>query len=185
MLVRAPGGLGFVQDLVNTRYVGTLQPLDQLSDLDLGRNWLSAALRRRAVDGGFAVDVSIDDRDLTRLRELRATLIEAMGGPASTRASSASWQGPAVSTRMNDDGALTLEPQGDGYRYLAGRVAVDVFVAQQIGTWSRLKVCRNAACGIGFYDRSPNASAVWHDARVCGNAANLRASRARRRVTQG
>ncbi|MGY3230346.1 putative RNA-binding Zn ribbon-like protein [Luteibacter sp. HA06] len=32
-----------------------------------------------------------------------------------------------------------------------------------------------------FQNRSKNASAVWHDVRVCGNAINLRASRARHR----
>ena len=54
--------------------------------------------------------------------------------------------------------------------------------AQLTGDWHRLKVCRNDACGTAFYDRSRNSSAVWHDAVKCGNAPNLRASRARRRA---
>ncbi|MGV9881539.1 CGNR zinc finger domain-containing protein [Streptomyces sp. NPDC003006] len=45
----------------------------------------------------------------------------------------------------------------------------------------RLKTCRNPLCRVAFYDRSRNNSGVWHDVKTCGNAANLRAYRARRR----
>lgn len=68
---------------------------------------------------------------------------------------------------------------------MAGLVAGDVFVAQQTRTWSRLKTRRGDHCTIAFFDRSPNASAIWHDAKACGNAPNLRASRARRRTNPG
>lgn len=47
--------------------------------------------------------------------------------------------------------------------------------------WRRLKQCHNPDCRSTFYDRSKNTSGVWHSVKVCGNAANLRASRARRR----
>jgi predicted RNA-binding Zn ribbon-like protein len=40
-------------------------------------------------------------------------------------------------------------------------------------------------CPCAFYDRSRNNSRVWHDVRTCGNVANLRASRARRRAAAG
>ncbi|MFF1285457.1 CGNR zinc finger domain-containing protein [Streptomyces sp. NPDC058299] len=43
-----------------------------------------------------------------------------------------------------------------------------------------MKTCRNPACGEAFYDRSRNGTRVWHDMKTCGNALNLRASRARR-----
>ena len=52
---------------------------------------------------------------------------------------------------------------------------------QQAGTARRLKTCRNPRCRVAFYDRSRNASGVWHSVRVCGNAINLRAHRERRR----
>jgi predicted RNA-binding Zn ribbon-like protein len=35
---------------------------------------------------------------------------------------------------------------------------------------------------VAFFDRSRNNSGVWHDVAACGNAINLRASRARRRA---
>ncbi|WP_230981726.1 CGNR zinc finger domain-containing protein [Mycobacterium malmoense] len=44
-----------------------------------------------------------------------------------------------------------------------------------------MKRCRNHRCASTFYDRSKNNSGVWHSVKTCGNAANLRASRARRR----
>ncbi|TFV34142.1 CGNR zinc finger domain-containing protein [Streptomyces sp. T1317-0309] len=34
-----------------------------------------------------------------------------------------------------------------------------------------------------FYDRTRNNIGVWHSVRSCGNPANLRASRARKRVS--
>ena len=66
-------------------------------------------------------------------------------------------------------------------RLLAAIVLIEAFVAQQRDIWRRFKICRNERCCGAFYDRSRNTSAVWHDVRFCGNAINLRASRARRR----
>ena len=178
-LVRAPGSLGFVQDFINTAYVGSAQPIDPLVEPDDARSWLSEALRMRTATLGPIDSFTIEDRDVERMRELRATLravVADPGGPAA----SVGWRGPAVSTSFGIDGRLVLEPQGDGYRRFAGLVAIDVFVSQQAGTWSRLRICRNPRCAVAFYDRSRNASAVWHDARICGNAHNLRVSRARR-----
>jgi len=65
---------------------------------------------------------------------------------------------------------------------LASVVWGETLLAQRADTWRRLKLCRNAVCNSAFYDRSKNNSGVWHDVKMCGNAANLRASRARRRA---
>ena len=56
-----------------------------------------------------------------------------------------------------------------------------MLLAQRDGSWPRLKTCRNPHCPCAFHDASRNNSRVWHDVRSCGNVANLRASRARRR----
>jgi predicted RNA-binding Zn ribbon-like protein len=48
--------------------------------------------------------------------------------------------------------------------------------------WRRMKLCGNGRCAVAFFDRSRNNSGVWHDVAACGNAINLRASRARRRA---
>lgn len=166
--VRAPGGLGFVQDFVNTGYHGQAQPIDPLVDPDDARSWLAEALRLRAIDLGPTGKVTIDDRDVKRMRDLRRALTAIVDAGGS--ATAAGWAGPSVSTSIGADGTVAFEPQGDGYRRFAGLVAIDAFVAQQAGTWSRLKICRSARCGVAFYDRSRNSSAVWHDAKVCGNA---------------
>jgi predicted RNA-binding Zn ribbon-like protein len=79
-------------------------------------------------------------------------------------------------------GEVRLEPAGTGPERLSSAVWGEVFLAQQNDTWRRLKLCRNAPCSSAFYDRSKNNSGVWHDVKVCGNAVNLRASRARRRA---
>lgn len=91
-LARAPGGLGLVRDVVNTRYVGPAWPYDPFADLDRARPWL-------------------DERDLGRLRELRDTLAAVITDPSSA---ALPWQGPAVGTRFGADGVLRLEPQGAG-----------------------------------------------------------------------
>ncbi|MDT3725889.1 CGNR zinc finger domain-containing protein [Streptomyces sp. DSM 41972] len=56
-----------------------------------------------------------------------------------------------------------------------------VLLAQADGTWQRLELYREPACRSAFHDRSRNNSGVWHDVRRCGNAADLRTSRARRK----
>ena len=74
-----------------------------------------------------------------------------------------------------------LEPRGDGSRRVSAVVLIEIFTAQRLDNWRRLKICRNERCSVSFYDRSRNNSAVWHDSRECGNAIYLRASRARKR----
>ncbi|NUR09393.1 MAG: CGNR zinc finger domain-containing protein, partial [Nocardioidaceae bacterium] len=56
-------------------------------------------------------------------------------------------------------------------------------LAQADGSWPRLKTCRGRGCPCAFYDASRNNSRVWHDVHTCGNVANLRASRTRRRAS--
>ena len=58
-------------------------------------------------------------------------------------------------------------------------------VAQQAGLWPRLKLCHNADCRCAFFDTSRNNSGVWHDVSTCGNTANLRAFRERKRLLGG
>jgi len=57
----------------------------------------------------------------------------------------------------------------------------EIHEAQLKDTWRRLKACKNERCQGAFYDRSRNNSGVWHDVHTCGNIANLRASRTRRK----
>ncbi|WP_187976558.1 CGNR zinc finger domain-containing protein [Mycetocola sp. JXN-3] len=143
--------------------------------------------------------------DPARLRELRDALRAALtegavaaaesddhasGGPASTPAVDASADpapAPAgnppatITLGLRPDGTVAPTPAGTGWDAALAEVLLWVYRSQLEGTWPRLKVCRNPECGVAFYDRSRNSSGVWHDALVCGNVANLRASRARKR----
>ena len=67
---------------------------------------------------------------------------------------------------------------------LRGRVLVEMYNAQLIGTWRRLKVCHNARCHEVFFDQSKNNSRTWFDTAACANALNLRAYRERRKAAR-
>ncbi|MCV7101829.1 CGNR zinc finger domain-containing protein, partial [Mycobacterium palustre] len=120
---------------------------------------------------------ALTDADASRLRALREAVSRLVGGepPTGTAASF-----PASLT-LSSSGEVMLEPAGSGWRWLASALWGQILLGQRDGLWERVKRCRNHECGAVFYDRSKNNSGVWHDAKTCGNAANLRASRARRR----
>ena len=117
----------------------------------------------------------LDAGDLQLLRAFRDDLREVTarehdGAPDS---------GPAA-LQLGADGSVRLHPQETGPQALVMLVLAALLESQQAGT-ARLKTCRNPRCRVAFYDRSRNASGVWHSVRVCGNAINLRAHRERRR----
>ncbi|WP_167542659.1 CGNR zinc finger domain-containing protein [Mycobacterium europaeum] len=175
-LTPAPGGLGLVQDFLNTRGIAGYGP-DLLADISLAHDWVAGAvLAWSAARGVDLPPPTFDDAALVKLRALRSKLDslvngEAPGGPSAVPASLV----------LSDDGAVRLEPTGSGWRWLASALWAEILLSQQAGTWRRIKQCHNHHCGSTFYDRSKNNSGVWHDVKTCGNAANLRASRARRR----
>ncbi|WP_128642592.1 CGNR zinc finger domain-containing protein [Rhodococcus opacus] len=183
-LVHADGGLGFVQDLINTLPAGRPREADLLAELELTQRWLDGALARWGAESGVPQDrIVLDEKDLDGLRDLRTdvyALVRSHGadpGSALTRSVS-------LAARLTPDGVAILEPRGEGWRRVGAVVMLEVFRAQQLDTWRRLKTCRNERCRVSFYDRSRNNSGVWHDSRQCGNAVNLRASRARKRQRQ-
>jgi len=79
----------------------------------------------------------------------------------------------AAALQFGADGSVRLQPQETGPLALVMLVLAALFEGQQVGTGRRLKTCRNPRCRVAFYDRSRNASGVWHSVRVCGNAINL------------
>ncbi|MFG1927020.1 CGNR zinc finger domain-containing protein [Cryptosporangium sp. NPDC048952] len=179
----APSGLALVQDLLNTDApAGRPTPDDLLSNADSASSWAHATL------GPDAPSLTASDAEHLRTfrTTLRTTLHPGAEGAAAGAAATAVADGAgraAVEVGMASDGGIVARPAGDGWRYVVGAVLIAARDAQLTGEWPRLKVCRNDACGTAFYDRSRNSSAVWHDAARCGNAPNLRASRARRRTT--
>jgi len=186
-LSSAPAGLGFVQDFLNTRPTHPApsakpEPAsDLLADLDSAQRWLDGALQNWSQETGMPQSgVLLTEADLDKLCGLRAdltSLVRYTDQPHdATLLPSAS-----VFMRVGPDGTALLEPRGDGSRRVSAIVLIEMFSAQRLDTWRRLKVCRNDRCAVSFYDRSRNNSAVWHDSRECGNAVYLRASRARKR----
>jgi predicted RNA-binding Zn ribbon-like protein len=178
----APGGLAFVQDVLNTQPAGRPRKADLLGDLENAQQWLDGALASWSASNDAAQDrIVLQDRDLEPLRDLRADLHAVLATRADPGLAAAGLGSATVTARMNPNGTVKLEPRAEGWRRVAAIVLIEAFLAQQQDTWRRLKVCRNERCRAAFYDRSRNTSAVWHDVRFCGNAINLRASRARRR----
>ncbi len=175
LLQPAPRGLALVQDLLNTRDIGRKVP-DLLATVDLARSWLNDALPLDA-DRRWLIDLS--DRDLVGLRALRSDVQNLIAGSDNRSAASVVTK---LGLSRQPTGELRVAPTGVGGRRLASTVWSEIFLAQQADTWKRLKLCHQPACSSAFYDRSKNNSGVWHDVKMCGNAANLRASRARRKV---
>lgn len=175
-ITAAPGGLGLVQDFLNTRGIGAYGP-DLLADAALAGEWVADAVHAWSAARGIDVPVpTFDDGDLAKLRALRARLDSLVAGAAPSGLSAF----PAALV-VTDAGEVRLEPSGTGWRWLASALWAEILLSQQADTWRRIKQCHNHRCGSTFYDRSKNNSGVWHDVKTCGNAANLRASRARRR----
>jgi predicted RNA-binding Zn ribbon-like protein len=186
-LLPAPAGLALVQDLLNTRKIGPAGT-DLVDTAELADSWLPAAVWAWAADTGRPVGecdwaVRLSPRELTGLRTLRSDVLRLIAGEHLAVAGEPSErQLGKTELQVSASGDLRLEPTGTGWHRLAGSVWLEVFLAQQNGDWGRLKVCHNPVCGSAFFDRSRNNSGVWHDVKVCGNAANLRASRARKRL---
>lgn len=177
-LLPAPGGLALVQDFLNTAGIEGYGP-DLLAGSALAHDWVTGAVRAWSAARGLgAQPPPLGDADLSKLRALRETIAQLVAGEPPTGRGT----GPvAASLTLSKAGEVRLEPAGAGWRWLASALWGEVLLSQQDGTWRRIKRCHNPHCASTFYDRSKNNSGVWHDVKTCGNAANLRASRARRR----
>ncbi|MEU1699398.1 CGNR zinc finger domain-containing protein [Streptomyces pseudogriseolus] len=174
----AAGGLALVQELLNTRAIPPYGE-DVLAGEETGGRWLRDVTASWAEAHGWP-GPSGEPRpeDLDRVRALRERLAALVTGEAEpVRAPT------DVSLRpgLDEAGRVALVPVGSPGEWLEASVWAQVLLAQTDGTWRRLKLCREPGCRSAFYDRSRNNSGVWHDVRRCGNAANLRASRARRK----
>jgi CGNR zinc finger protein len=189
-LEAAPGVLGLMQDLLNTAGGGNPREADLLGDLAAAQEWTDSAVHQWSAVTDRAMPLVLLDADgLEELRAFRDDLHRLtayrpsaegegeVGGPVPIPV-----HGAAAALQLGEDGIVRLEPRGTGWRRLASLVLAATFEAQMADTRRRLKICRNPRCGVAFYDRSRNNAGVWDDVKTCGNAANLRAYRARRRA---
>jgi predicted RNA-binding Zn ribbon-like protein len=182
----APGGLALVQELLNTR--ATMHyGADLLLHADDAQRWLTEALATWSrVSGLPAPTLLISSNDVRSLRRLRTTFENVVLAAGKERLDGA--LPPAdvpVSLVPDADGWVRMVPTGRGTRWLASALWAEALLAQQAGLWPRLKLCHNADCRAAFFDTSRNNSGVWHDVSTCGNTANLRAFRERKRLLGG
>ncbi|MFE2636729.1 CGNR zinc finger domain-containing protein [Streptomyces scopuliridis] len=188
---QAPAGLALVQELINTRAIKEYAP-DLLADREAAEQWLTGAAgewaRIRGLDSPDCALSPSDPRALRDLRESFERLLATTAPPSDTDPGAgvapraASGRGVTVRLAPDEAGQVQLLPVGRGRGWLESALWSETLLAQRAGTWPRLKICRNGECGSAFYDTSRNNSGVWHDVRICGNAANLRASRQRKRI---
>ncbi len=175
----APGGMRLLQDLVNTRPPEGAPHPDLLRDAETASAWLAVAMRTWSERSGQdAPDATVTERELPALRAFR----EQLGAWLADRERPLATPERAIAVGLAD-GRATHRPRRGGADGLVALVALELLMAQHAEAPPRLKACANPDCGAAFYDRSRNLSRVWHDVRTCGNQANLRASRARRRDT--
>lgn len=184
----APAGLALVQDLVNTHAVER-DGADLLAGHATAQQWLQEASRQWAYDRGLEpADLTLPETDLEALRNLRASVQELLSIPPDRRPAGPAGPPSAVTQRaqvylVTDElEQVAMIPVGTGASWLASAIWSEILLAQRTGTWSRLKLCREPGCLSAFYDASRNGSGVWHNVRSCGNIANLRASRTRKKT---
>lgn len=179
----APAGLLLTFELVNTiGHPGPPGGADLLAELGTAQAWLDATVSEWCELRELAdPDIDLTPTGLRHLRALRATLRGVLGRGGSAAGPGAVAAGIDVTI---GSGGVGLAPAGSGVQWLRGAVAIEWVVAYQLEGLRRLKLCRNPECGIAFYDRSKNNSRIWHDVTRCGNAANVRAYRERRRIRE-
>lgn len=165
--------------------MGRLPGPDLLDNLTDAQTWLDQASRSWSeLTGREAPLVALTESDLRHLRTFR----EALFVDVSHRSHGLPVAGPGLDGYRADahlmldaDGTATLAPKGRGWKLLLSWLLLELHRSQRNNSWSRVKACKNVKCRGVFYDSSKNNSGAWHDVRTCGNVANLRASRARKK----
>ena len=167
----APGDLLLVQAFVNTRDGD--RGTDVLLDPAAAFEWLAhAGMWDRPGTPG------LDELAVARsLREaVRLLLVAHNGGPAPAPGQleplSPLSLATALSMNVGPDGSVTIHSDRSGR--LEGQLARLLLLirdAQLLGTWQRLKACRNPQCQWAFYDRSHSRQGAWCEMQVCGNRA--------------
>lgn len=181
----APGGLAFVQDLMNTACFGHPPQPDLLDSIESGQAWMDAALELlRDVDPDTRIEqVELDGLALRQLVSFRSELRAAISRPLGLYADWRRFAEEPASITLGSDGAR-LHATGQGVAFLRSYVLVQLAVGSIDDRIRRLKLCANPVCRGAFYDRSKNSSRVWHDAATCGNEVNVRAHRKRKRAAE-
>ncbi len=173
----APGELELVRQFVNTYDVEAREE-DLGTATDLAA-WLVAR-------GLLPAGRRLDDRDLATARALRDALRDVLAANAGHGDVAAARRrldrlAARYPMRMRLNGGARLEPSsGSGVAPAVSGLLATIYDAMRVGTWERLKVCRNDECQWAFYDHSRNHSGAWCTMAICGNRMKGRAFRTRR-----
>ncbi len=179
---RAPGGLALVQDLLNTRYGQRQRLHDAWPDREEMRSWL-------VQHGLITADTPVSDGDYRRaltVREALRHMLQRGDADSSTVADAHETLNQMarhlpLMVQFPSASSVLLSPESAGVDGVLARVFGEVYAAMLTGTWTRLKICRNTACGGAFYDTSKNHSGVWCSMATCGNRMHARAYRQQRK----
>ena len=178
---KAPGRLELLQRFLNTWNHELPSDWDRLGTPAKARTWLRAK-------GLISASTRVTARDAARLRELREalrSLVVANDANSPTLEAVTALRRTARSAdlkvELDDSGRTRLEPTRKGIEAAAAAMLGIVHEAHLLGTWPRLKGCRQ--CGYAFFDRSKNRSASWCAMSICGNRTKNRTYRRRRSPT--
>ncbi len=156
--------------------------VDDLGACGAAAVWLTAL--------GLAPEgVSVSERDLDRLLELRHLLRElalANNGQVLEVGALESLASMAASVPvvLQFGAQPEIRPSGAGVEAAIGRLLVVVFDAMRDGSWARLKRCTGDGCPHTFYDASRNRTGTWCAMSVCGNRTKIRNYQQRRRASR-
>ncbi|MFF3753934.1 CGNR zinc finger domain-containing protein [Streptomyces sp. NPDC002018] len=175
----APPELHLTHSLLNSFGPSAFSEMEMLDDPASAQAWMDSVLREwRARHPGTTVPpITAKTGTIRSVKQLRADVRGLLGdAPPSAEALSAPLQ---VSWNA---GRFELLPQGAGANWLRSAVSSELLLAQEHDLLRRLKVCRNPACLVVFYDRSKSGTRVWHDMARCGTPQHVREWRRRQRT---
>jgi len=161
----APGGLALVQDFLNSR-ASELQGPDLLRDSASAEVWAAHAVHAWSVQRPtYCQPPALTDHDTTKLRDLRSVLVDGLAGVPVGHLDQ--FFG-VVQFAATGAAEISYVPKGQGWQWFCGALLGEILLSRNIGSWQRLKLCRNGACRAAFYDRTWNMSGVWHNPGICG-----------------
>ncbi|MED7827140.1 ABATE domain-containing protein, partial [Streptomyces chiangmaiensis] len=126
----APGGLAFVQELMNTISAGKPRTRDLLTDLAEAQAWLDQALEQWSRTTGTSMArIELDHGDQEQLRAFRDDLRRAAGqGRDDTLPP---LRTASIAMQLGGSGEVHPEPRGTGWRRVAALALIEIFQAQQ------------------------------------------------------
>ena len=176
----APGGLALVQNLLNTRAIVD-KGADLLSDVSAAQTWVPAAASAWSAGRGHTLRApTLTESDVARLRDLREMLSSWVGGEPTARTGAISPGLPhSLSVTVAKSSGRPPAADGDGGPPRCG-VRFSWASAPERGGGSNSAAIRTAVPRTTTARRT--TAPCGTTSKVCGNAANLRASGARRRA---